>query len=193
MPEEIAWLESPQAVCTVSSDWPHEFRYAACDKGKVYVGGAGKSSLPKDFQRMWCCSTISRIESAACAGAVPSIAILVLQSSDLAVPLLVTISGIANVAVGLALGPFIEFHRKLPSMVLVNLFAFIALLTIPAASWFGVLSYCGQRSPMNLGRCIAKDLIAIGQRQPGQDGDLSLEIRSCGVCSLMRRSSAARS
>ncbi|MGV9679177.1 MFS transporter [Nocardia sp. NPDC003482] len=97
--------------------------------------------LPRDFRRLWRSSTVSQVGSAIGGGAIPLLAILVLDSSNVQVSLLASISGIASAAIALPIGPFVEFHRKLPIMTAANLLAFASLFTIPVAGWLGVLSF----------------------------------------------------
>ncbi|MFD0360213.1 MFS transporter [Nocardia sp. GCM10030253] len=97
--------------------------------------------LTGDFRRLWGAFTISQVGSALGTGALPLIAILVLESSDLQVSLMAALSGLASAAIALPLGSFVEFHRKRPIMVHADLVSFAALGSVPVAAWLGVLTY----------------------------------------------------
>ncbi|MGW5384974.1 MFS transporter [Nocardia sp. NPDC003963] len=97
--------------------------------------------LSPDFYRYWASVTIGRVGSSLAAGALPLVAILVVQASDLQVSLMAALAGIAGAALALPLGSFIEFRRKRGVMVHADLVCFAALASVPAAALFGVLTY----------------------------------------------------
>ncbi|MFC9472703.1 MFS transporter [Nocardia sp. NPDC056952] len=99
------------------------------------------NNLPRDFHILWRSATVSQIGTSISAGAIPLIAILTLKSSDLSVSLLSTIAGVASAAVALPLGSYVEFNRKVPTMVYANLLACTAMATIPIAMWLHILTY----------------------------------------------------
>lgn len=98
-------------------------------------------SLSTDFRRLWGAFAVSQLGSALSMGALPLIAISVLEVSDFRVALLAAISAVVGAVVAMPLGPFVEFHRKRPIMIGADLLSFGALATVPAALLFGVLSY----------------------------------------------------
>ncbi|MBF6129171.1 MFS transporter [Nocardia brasiliensis] len=105
------------------------------------TGEAVQERLPKDFHRLWGAFAISQLGSSLSMGALPLIAIVVLEVSDLRVALLAALSAVVGAVVALPLGPFVEFHRKRPIMIGADLLCFGALATVPVAMVFGVLSY----------------------------------------------------
>ncbi|MBF6345111.1 MFS transporter [Nocardia cyriacigeorgica] len=97
--------------------------------------------LAPDFYRLWGAFTVSQIGSALGAGALPMVAILVLDASNLQVSLMAALAAVASAAIALPMGPFIEFHRKRPIMVGADALVFGALASVPVAAWLGVLTY----------------------------------------------------
>jgi predicted MFS family arabinose efflux permease len=98
-------------------------------------------TLGADFRRLWTAYGVSEFGSAVGSGALPLIAILVLDASDLQVSLLAALAGVAAAAIALPLGPWIEFRRKRPVMIGADLVRFGALASVPVAAAAGVLSY----------------------------------------------------
>ncbi|HET6295563.1 MAG TPA: MFS transporter, partial [Kribbella sp.] len=72
------------------------------------------SSLGPDFRRLWTAFTISAAGSAVGSGALPLIAVLVLDVSTFQVSMLAALSAVAGAAIALPSGSFIEQHRKRP-------------------------------------------------------------------------------
>ena len=97
--------------------------------------------LGADFRRLWAAFGVSEFGSAVGSGALPLIAILALDASDLQVSLLAALSGIAAAMIALPLGPWIEFRRKRPVMIGADLLRFGALGSIPVAATAGLLTY----------------------------------------------------
>jgi predicted MFS family arabinose efflux permease len=97
--------------------------------------------LGGDFRRLWAAYSVSEMGTAVGAGALPLVAILVLESSDLQVSLLAVLSGITGALIALPLGPWVEFRRKRPVMIGADLVRFAALGSVPVAAAAGVLTY----------------------------------------------------
>lgn len=97
--------------------------------------------LPADFYRLWGAFTVGQVGSALGTGALPLIAILVVDATDLQVSLMAALAGTASAIIALPLGSFIEFRRKRPTMVAADLAAFAALASIPVAAWLDLLTY----------------------------------------------------
>ena len=97
--------------------------------------------LGQDFHRLWAAYTVTEVGSAVGAGALPLIAVLVLNVSTLQVTMLAALSGLASAAIALPLGSQIEFRRKRPVMVAADLARFTALGSVPVAAGLGTLSY----------------------------------------------------
>jgi MFS family permease len=98
-------------------------------------------ALGSDFRRLWSAYATSEAGSAVGFGAVPLVAVLVLQVSELQVSLLAALSGVGAAALALPAGPWIEFRRKRPVMIGADVARFAALLSVPAAMAAGILSY----------------------------------------------------
>ena len=79
--------------------------------------------------------------SALGAGALPLIAVLVLEVSTFQVSVLAAVSAIASAAIALPLGSHVEFRRKRPIMIAADLVRFAALGSVPAFAAFGALTY----------------------------------------------------
>ena len=99
------------------------------------------SSTGGDIRRFWSAYAVSALGSGIGAGALPLVAILLLDASDWQVSLLAVLGGLAGVAMAVPMGPWIEFHHKRPTLITADLIRFAALASIPAAAWLDVLSY----------------------------------------------------
>lgn len=97
--------------------------------------------LPPDFYRLWGAFTAGQLGSALGAGALPLVAIMLLGASDLQVSLMMAGAGVAAAAVAFPLGPFLEFRRKRPVMTGAGLTACVALISVPLAARFDMLTY----------------------------------------------------
>ncbi|MFI5714498.1 MFS transporter [Nocardia sp. NPDC051750] len=97
--------------------------------------------LSPDFRRLWASVTVGQVGSALGSGALPLVAILAVNASDLQVALMAAFAGIAGAAIALPMGSFIEFRRKRGIIVHTSFVCFVALASVPLAGWFGVLTY----------------------------------------------------
>jgi MFS family permease len=98
-------------------------------------------SLSLDFRRLWAAYAISAIGSGIGYGALPLIAVLVLDVSTFQVSLLAALSAVAGAALALPMGDFIEQRRKRPVMIAADVVRFVALLSVPVAVAFDALTY----------------------------------------------------
>lgn len=98
-------------------------------------------SLGRDFRQLWVAFTVSAFGSAVGLGALPLIAVLVLDASTLQVSMLAALSGLAGAAVALPMGDFVEQRRKRPVMIAADLIRFVVLISVPLAAAFDVLTY----------------------------------------------------
>jgi MFS transporter len=92
-------------------------------------------------RRAWAAYAISQAGSGIGAGALPLVAILLLDASDWQISLLAAVAGVAGAAAVVPLGPWIEFHRKRPVMVGADLLRGVTLLSVPVAAWAGGLTF----------------------------------------------------
>jgi MFS transporter len=101
----------------------------------------GRRSLGRQFGWLWAAYAISAYGSWFGFGAMPLIAILVLHAGPGAVAALPAAGLAVGAAVALPLGSWIEFRRKRPVMITMDLARFVALASIPAAFALGWLSF----------------------------------------------------
>ncbi|MFI6335089.1 MFS transporter [Streptomyces sp. NPDC050535] len=102
--------------------------------------GASRS-LGRKFRWLWAAYAVSTFGTWLAFDAFALIAILVLHAGPTAVSMLAAAGLAVGAAVALPLGPWVEFRRKRPVMVAMDLARFAALLSIPAAFAFGLLSF----------------------------------------------------
>lgn len=95
----------------------------------------------RDFRWRWTAYTSSELGTALGYSALPIVAILLLDATDFQVSLLTVFSGVVSALVALPLGPWIEYHRKLPVMVGADLLCLVAVGSIPVAAYLGRLTY----------------------------------------------------
>ncbi len=100
-----------------------------------------RRSLGRQFTWLWAAFAVSAYGSWLGFGAFPLIAIIVLHAGPAAVSGLSAAGLAVGAAVAVPLGPWVEFRRKRPVMMAMDLTRFAALLTIPAAYALGWLSY----------------------------------------------------
>ncbi|MER5778805.1 MFS transporter [Streptomyces sp. NPDC002039] len=101
---------------------------------------AGRS-LGRPFGRLWTAYAISTLGTWLAFDAFPLIAVLVLHAGPTGVSLLAAAGPAVGAALALPLGPWLEFRRKRPVMVAMDLVRFAALMSVPAAyalGWLGL-------------------------------------------------------
>jgi MFS family permease len=107
----------------------------------MHIRRLGRRSLGRQFGWLWAAYAISSYGSGIGFGAFPLIAIRVLHAGPVEVSAL-SASGLAvGAVVAVPLGPWVEFRRKRPVMMSMDLARFTALMTIPAAYALGWLSF----------------------------------------------------
>ncbi|MBG0831951.1 MFS transporter [Planomonospora sp. ID67723] len=97
--------------------------------------------LGRQFGWLWGAYGTSALGTWLAFGAFPLIAIQVLRAGPAEVAALSSVGALAGAAVAVPLGPWVEFRRKRPVLIGMDLVRFAALLTIPAALALGVLSF----------------------------------------------------
>ncbi|WP_433383045.1 MFS transporter [Actinoplanes sp. CA-142083] len=98
-------------------------------------------ALGRDFRRLWAAYTISETGTGLAYGAIPLVAVLVLEVPEFQVSLLAALGGLAAAALALPAGPWIEFRRKRPVMIGADLARAVAILSVPIAAAAGWLIY----------------------------------------------------
>jgi MFS family permease len=100
-----------------------------------------RRSLGRQFGWLWAAYAASTFGTGLGFGAFPLIAILVLHSGPTEVSALAAAGLAVGAVVSLPLGPWIEFRRKRPVMITMDLIRFAALISVPAAFALGWLSF----------------------------------------------------
>lgn len=100
-----------------------------------------RRSLGRQFGWLYAAYAVSMYGSWLGFGAFPLIAIRVLHAGPAEVSALSAAGLAVGAVVAVPLGPWVEFRRKRPVMIAMDLIRFAALLTIPAAYAFGWLSF----------------------------------------------------
>jgi MFS family permease len=100
-----------------------------------------RRSLGRQFGWLWTAYAISAYGSGLGFGAFPLIAVLVLHASPAEVSGLSAVGPAVGALIALPLGPWVEFRRKRPVMITMDLIRFAVMMTIPVAYAFGLLSY----------------------------------------------------
>jgi Major Facilitator Superfamily len=99
------------------------------------------TSLGRPFGWLWAAFAVSTFGTWLAFDAFAVIAILVLHAGPTAVSLLATAGLAAGAAVAVPLGPWVEFRRKRSVMVAMDLIRCAAVLSVPVAFAFGLLSF----------------------------------------------------
>ncbi len=100
-----------------------------------------RRSLGRQFEWLWAAYAVSATGSSLGFGAFPLIAILVLHSGPTEVSVLAAAGLAVGALVAVPLGPWVEFRRKRPVMMAMDLTRFVVLMTVPAAYAFGWLTF----------------------------------------------------
>ncbi|MFE2283798.1 MFS transporter, partial [Streptomyces sp. NPDC059443] len=101
----------------------------------------GKRRLGRQFGWLWAAYGVSTFGTWLAFDAFALIAILALHAGPTAVSALAAAGLAVGAAVAVPLGPWVEFRRKRPVMVAMDLTRFVALMSVPAAYAFGLLSF----------------------------------------------------
>jgi MFS family permease len=101
----------------------------------------GRRPLGRQFRWLWAAYAVSAYGSMFGFGAFPLVAILVLHCGPAEVSALPAAGLAAGAVVAVPLGPWVEFRRKRPVMMAMDLTRFAALMSIPAAFALSWLSF----------------------------------------------------
>ena len=107
----------------------------------VVRGMVTRRSLGRQFGWLWAAYAVSTLGTWLAFDAFPLIAILVLHAGPTQVSVLAAAGLAVGAAVAAPLGPWVEFRRKRPVMVAMDLIRFGALLSVPAAYALGWLTF----------------------------------------------------
>ena len=100
-----------------------------------------RRSLGRQFGWLWAAYAVSAYGSGFGFGAFPLIAVLVLHASPGQVSALSAVGPAVGALIAVPLGPWVEFRRKRPVMIAMDLARFAVMMTIPIAYAFGKLSF----------------------------------------------------
>lgn len=103
--------------------------------------GTGRRRLGRPFAWLWSAYAISTLGTYFAFNAFSLILIRVLHAGPAQVAALSASGAAVGALVAVPLGPWVEFRRKRPVMMAMDLLRFGALLTIPVAYGFGVLGF----------------------------------------------------
>ena len=107
----------------------------------MHIRRLGQRSLGRQFGWLWAAFAVSAYGSGIGFGAFPIIAVRVLHAGPIEVAALSSAGLAVGAVVAVPLGPWVEFRRKRPVMMAMDIIRFLALLTIPAAYALGWLSF----------------------------------------------------
>ncbi|MCK9901420.1 MFS transporter [Parafrankia colletiae] len=97
--------------------------------------------LGRRFGWLWTAYAISAYGSGLGFGALPLIAVVVLQASPAQVSALSAVGPAVGALIAVPLAPWVEFHRRRPVMIAMDLTRFAVMATIPAAYAFDLLGF----------------------------------------------------
>ncbi|MEW2179173.1 MFS transporter [Streptomyces sp. NPDC005406] len=101
----------------------------------------GRRPLGRQFGWLWAAYAISTFGTRLAFDAFALIAILVLHAGPTQVSVLAATGLAVGAAVAVPLGPWVEFRRKQPVMVAMDLTRFVTLMSVPAAYVLGLLGF----------------------------------------------------
>src|SRR5258706_2921937 len=99
-----------------------------------------RRSLGRQFGWLWTAYTVSAFGTWLAFDAFPLIAILVLHAGPTEVSLLAAAGLAVGAVLAVPLGPWVEFRRKRPVMIAMDLTRFAAVISRPAAFALGRLT-----------------------------------------------------
>ncbi|GAA2457643.1 MFS transporter [Streptomyces glaucus] len=101
----------------------------------------GGRSLGRRFGWLWAAYGVSAFGTRLAFDAFPLIALVVLHAGPTQVAALAAVGSAVGAVVAVPLGPWVEFRRKRPVMIAMDLVRCAALLSVPAAYFLGLLGF----------------------------------------------------
>ncbi|WP_344641248.1 MFS transporter [Kitasatospora cystarginea] len=101
----------------------------------------GRRPLGRQFGWLWAAYAVSAYGTGLGFGALPLIAVLVLHASPAEVSALSAVGPAVGALIAVPLAPWVEFRRKRPVMIAMDLTRFAAMATIPIAYALGWLGF----------------------------------------------------
>ncbi len=100
----------------------------------------GKLWRSRDFRTLWISLTITHFGGQVTFLALPLTAALMLNASPFEMGILTAVEALPYTMFGLFTGVLVDRSRKLPLIIMADVGRGLALLAVPVAAWFGVLS-----------------------------------------------------
>ncbi|MFB7864908.1 MFS transporter [Streptomyces sp. NPDC056069] len=101
----------------------------------------GRVALGRRFGFLWTAYGVSAFGSSLAFNALPLLAIRELHAGPTRVAALASVGAAVGAALAVPLGPWVEFRRKRPVMIAMDLLRFGALASVPAAYALGLLGF----------------------------------------------------
>src|SRR3954447_22535722 len=101
----------------------------------------GRRPLGRQFGWLWAAYAVSAYGSGLGFGALPLIAVLALHAGPAEVSALSAVGPAVGALIAVPLAPWVEFRRKRPVMIMMDLTRFAVMATIPVAYALGRLSF----------------------------------------------------
>ncbi|WP_327733311.1 MFS transporter [Streptomyces nojiriensis] len=101
----------------------------------------GRRPLGRRFGRLWAAYAVSAYGSGLGFGALPLIAVLALHAGPAEVSALSAVGPAVGALIAVPLAPWVEFRRKRPVMIAMDLTRFAVMATVPVAYFFGWLGF----------------------------------------------------
>ncbi|MGW1128969.1 MFS transporter [Streptomyces sp. NPDC002526] len=101
----------------------------------------GRKALGRPFGWLWAAYAVSAYGSGLGFGALPLLAVLVLDAGPAQVSALSAVGPAVGALIAMPLAPWVEFRRKRPVMIGMDLVRFAAMASIPVAYAFGLLGF----------------------------------------------------
>ncbi len=101
----------------------------------------GRRALGRRFGWLWAAYAVSAYGSGLGFGALPLVAVLVVRAGPAEVSALSAVGPAVGALIAVPLAPWVEFRRKRPVMIAMDLTRFAAMATIPVAYAFGRLGF----------------------------------------------------
>lgn len=100
-----------------------------------------RRSLGRQFGWLWAAYAVSAYGSGLGFGALPLIAVLLLDASPAQVSALSAVGPAVGAFIAVPLAPWVEFRRKRPVMIAMDVVRFAVMMTVPIAYAFGLLGF----------------------------------------------------
>ncbi|MFF7341797.1 MFS transporter [Streptomyces sp. NPDC008163] len=101
----------------------------------------GRRALGRPFGWLWAAYAVSAYGSGLGFGALPLLAVLVLDAGPAQVSALAAVGPAVGALIAMPLAPWVEFRRKRPVMIGMDLVRFAAMASVPVAYAFGLLGF----------------------------------------------------